>query len=54
MKCVGKDHRILDETKNDSHKLTVTFRTSLNILKQHFKILNLILALNVVLWLTQL
>ena len=43
MKSVGKDHRIycekaykierqdifhtLDETKNDSHKLTVTFRT---------------------------
>ena len=53
MKSVGKDHRIycekaykierqdifhtLDETKNHSHKLTVTFRTCLNILEQHFK-----------------
>ena len=69
MKSIGKDHRIywekaykierqdifqtLDETKNHSHKLTVTFRTCLKILEQHFKILNLILALNVVLWLTQ-
>ena len=58
MKSVGKDHRIhyekvhkverqdifqtLDETKNHSHKLTVTFRTCLNILlEQHFKIFNL-------------
>ena len=65
MKSVGKDHRIysekaykierhdifqiLDETKNHSHKLTVTFRTCLNILKQHFKIFNLTLALNVIL-----
>ena len=70
MKSVGKDHRIyrekaykierqdifhtLDETKNDSHKLTVTFRTCLNTLEHHFKIFNLILALNVILWLTQL
>ena len=70
MKSVGKDHRIycekaykierqdifhtLDETKNHSHKLTVKFRTYLNILEQHFKIFNLILALNVILWLTQL
>ena len=70
MKSVGKDHRIycekaykierqdifhtLDETKNDSHKLTVTFRTCLNTLKQHFKFFNLILALNVIFWLTQL
>ena len=61
MKSVGKDHRIycekaykserqdifhtVDETKN---------RTCLNILEQHFKIFNLILALNVILWLTQL
>ena len=53
MKSVGKHHRIywekgykiekqdifqtLDETKNDSHKLTVTFRTCLNIMEQHFK-----------------
>ena len=53
MKSVGKDHRIyweeaykierqdifqtLDETKNHSHKLTVTFRICLNILEQHFK-----------------
>ena len=44
----------LDETKNHSHKLTVTFRTCLTILEQHFKIFNLILALNVILWLTQL
>ena len=52
----GKDHRIywekvhkidrqdifqtLDETKNHSHKLTVTFRTCLTILEQHFKIFN--------------
>ena len=65
MKSVGKDHRIflekaykierqdifqtLDETKNHSHKLTVTFRTCLNILEQHFKIFNLTLALNVIL-----
>ena len=70
MKSAGKDHRIywekaykierkdifqtLDETKNHSHKLTVTFRTCLNIFEQHFKILNSILALNVILWLTQL
>ena len=70
MKSVGKDHRIyrekaykierqdifqtLDETKNHSHKLTVTFRTCLNILEQHFNIFNSILALNVILWLTQL
>ena len=70
MKSVGKDHRIycekaykierpdilhtLDETKNVSHKLTVTFRTCLNILEQHFEIFNVILALNVILWLTQL
>ena len=70
MKSVEKDHRIycekaykvrrqdifqtLDETKNHSHKLTVTFPTCLNLLEQHFKIFNLILALNVILWLTQL
>ena len=70
MKSVVKDNRIycekaykierqdifhtLDETKNHSHKLTVTFCTRLNILEQHFKIFNLILALNVILWLTQL
>ena len=69
-KRLGMDHRIywdkaykiegqdifqtLDETKNHSHKLTVTFRTRLTILEQHFKIFNLILALNVILWLTQL
>ena len=69
-KRLGKDHRIywgkvykierqdifqtLDETKNHSHKLAVTFRTCLAILEQHFKIFNLILALNVILWLTQL
>ena len=44
----------LDETKNHSHKLTVTFRLCLTILEQHFKIFNLILALNVILWLNQL
>ena len=70
MKSVGKDHRIycekaykierqdifqkIDETKNRSDKLTVTFRTCLNILEQHFKIFNSVLALNVILWLTQL
>ena len=70
MKSVGKDHRIycekahkserqdifhiLDETKNHSHKLTVTFRTCLNILEQHLNFFNLILALYVILWLTQL
>ena len=70
MKSVGKDHRIycekaykierqdifhtLDETKNDSHKLTVRFRSCLNILEQHFKMFNLILPLNVILWLIQL
>ena len=43
-----------DETKNHSHKLTVTFRTCLTILEQHFQIFNSILALNVILWLTQL
>ena len=69
-KHLGKDHRIywekaykterqdtfqtLDEMKNHSHKLTVTFRACLAILEQHFKIFNLILALNVILWLTQL
>ena len=66
----GKDHRIywgkayeierqgifqtLDETKNHSHRLTVAFRTCLNILEQHFNSLHLILALNVILRLTQL
>ena len=65
MKNVGKDHRIhlgkaykierqdifqtLDETKNHSHKRTVTFRTCLNILEQHFKFFNSTLALNVIL-----
>ena len=44
----------LDETKNHSHKLTVTFHTCLNILEKHSKIFNFILALNVILWLTQL
>ena len=69
-KRLGKDHRIywekaytiesqdifqtLDETKNNSHKLTVTFRTFLAILEQHLKLFDLILALNVILWLTQL
>ena len=62
-KHLGKDHIIywekackierqdifqtLDEMKNHSHKLTVTFRTCLTILEQHLKIFNLILALNV-------
>ena len=39
----------LDETKNHSHKLTVTFRTCLTILEQHLKIFNSILALIVIL-----
>ena len=70
MKSVGTDHRnywekaykierqdifqTLDETKSHSHKLTLTFRTCLKKLEQHFKIFNLILALNVILWLTHL
>ena len=64
-KRLGKDHRIywekahkterqdifqtLDEAKNHSHKLTVTFRTCLTILEEHFKMFNLILALIVIL-----